>query len=69
MKINSFECPKSIRNYERKRLGMSDTWSTSHLSHRPSKPAYYIVDCQILNVCTNPVSRGEMATLMYFPGQ
>ena len=49
MKIKSFECPKSIRNYEKKILGTSDTWSTSHLSHRPSEPAYYIVDCRILN--------------------
>ena len=45
MKIKSFECPKSIRNYEKKiMLGTSDTWSTSRLSHRPSEPAYYIVD-------------------------
>ena len=48
MKIKSFECPKSIRNYEKKILGTSDAWSTSCLSHRPSKPAYYIVDCRIL---------------------
>ena len=47
MKIKSFECPKSIRNYLKKILGMSDFWSTSHLSHRPGKPAYYIVDCWI----------------------
>ena len=25
-------------------LGTSDAWSTSHLSHRPSKTVYYIVD-------------------------
>ena len=24
-----------------------DAWSMSHLSHRPSEPAYYIVDCWI----------------------
>ena len=48
MKIKSFECPKSIRNHEKKKLGTSDAWSTSHLSHRPSEPAYYIVDCRIL---------------------
>ena len=38
------------RNYEKKRiiLGTSDAWSTSHLSQRTSKPAYYIVDCRIL---------------------
>jgi hypothetical protein len=28
-------------------LGTSDTWSTSLLSHRPSKPAYYTVDWRI----------------------
>ena len=50
MKIKSFECPKSIRNYEKKILGMSDAWSTSRLSHRSSEPAYYIVDCRILIV-------------------
>ena len=47
MKIKSFECPKSIRNYEKKIFGTSDTWSKSRLSHQPSKPVYYIVDCQI----------------------
>ena len=29
-------------------LGTSDAWSMSRLSHRPSKPAYYIEDCRIL---------------------
>jgi hypothetical protein len=29
---------------EKKMLGTSDAWKTSHLSHRPSEPAYYIVD-------------------------
>ena len=28
-------------------LGTSDTWMTRLLSHQPSKPAYYIVDCCI----------------------
>ena len=28
-------------------LGRSDAWSMSHLSHWPSKPAFYIDDCQI----------------------
>ena len=51
MKIKSFECPKSIRNYEKKILGTSDGWSTSRLSHWPSEPAYYIVDCRILGLC------------------
>ena len=49
MKIKSFECPKSIKNYEKKMLETSDAWSTSGLSHWPSKPAYYIVDCRILD--------------------
>ena len=31
---------------------MSDAWSTSPLSHRPSKPAYYIVDCRIFEAYT-----------------
>ena len=44
MKIKNFECLKSMRNYEKK---MSETWSMSRLSHRPSKPAYYIVNCRI----------------------
>ena len=45
MKVKSFECPnKSIENYEKKMLGTSDARSTGHLSHRPSEPAYYIVD-------------------------
>ena len=47
MKKKSFECPKfskSIRNYEKKILGTSDTWSTIRLSHRPREPAYYIID-------------------------
>ena len=28
-------------------LGTSDACSTSHLSQRTSKPAYYIADCRI----------------------
>ena len=31
-------------------LGTLDTWSMSHLSQGTSKPAYYIVDCRILNL-------------------
>ena len=50
IKIKSFECPKSLRNYEKKILGTSDTWSMSPLSWRPSEPAYYIEDCRILEV-------------------
>ena len=51
MKKN-FENPiKSIGNYEKETLGTSDSWSTSCLSHRPSKPAYYNVDGGILGAC------------------
>ena len=47
-KIKSFQCTKSIRNYEKKiMLGTSDTWSMSRSSHRPSEPAHYIEDCRI----------------------
>ena len=31
----------------KKILGTSDAWLMSCLSHRPSKPVYYIVDCRI----------------------
>ena len=48
MKIKSIECPKYIRNYEKKIFGTLDTWSRSHLFQRPSKSAYYIVDSWIL---------------------
>ena len=52
MKIKSFECPKSMKNYGKKKLGISDGWSMSRLSNRPSEPAYYIVDCpDILVFC------------------
>ena len=37
-------------------LGTSDAWSTSHLSQQPSKPAYYIVDCQILHASISSIS-------------
>ena len=43
---------KSVRNYEKKILGMSDAWVMSHLYHWPSDPAYYTVDYQIINVFT-----------------
>ena len=39
MKIKSFQCPSSIRNYEKEILGTSGAWLQSHLSHWPSKPA------------------------------
>ena len=49
-----FECVSAkdfARFYEKKYviLGTSDAWSTSHLSHRPNKRAYYIVDCRIFH--------------------
>ena len=31
-------------------LATSDAWLKSHLSHQPSKPGYYIVDCWIYSV-------------------
>ena len=41
---------KGLQDFMKKKiiLGTSDTWLTSCLSHRPSKPAYYIVDERIL---------------------
>ena len=47
IKIKSFECPKSIRIMKKIILGISDAWSMSRSSHRPSEPAYYIEDCRI----------------------
>ena len=35
-------------------LGTSNAWSTSHLSWRSSKPAYYIVDCGIFILSCSP---------------
>ena len=41
IKIKSFECPKSIRNYEKKIiLGTSDAWLMSRLAHQPSDLVY-----------------------------
>ena len=74
MKIKSFEYPKSIRNYENKILGTLDAWSTSRLSHRPSKPAYYIVDCRILDVTWGQLEANQLeanqleANLQYISG-
>ena len=48
MKIKSFECSKSMQNYEKKILGTPDAWPTSRLSHWLSKPVYCTVDCRIL---------------------
>ena len=53
MKTKSFECHKSIRNYEKKMLGTSVAWLMSHLSHWPSEASYYIQDCRILNYGLN----------------
>ena len=33
----------------------SDTWSMSHLSHRPSNPIYHIEDCRVLRVFSSSV--------------
>ena len=45
-KFKSFECPKSVGNYEKKILGTSDAWSISCLSHWPREPEYYIKNCR-----------------------
>ena len=40
MKIKTFECPKSISNYEKKiMLGASDDWSMSRSFHQASEPS------------------------------
>ena len=44
IRIKSFECPKSIRNYEKIMLGTLHNLSMSCLSHRPIKPAYHTED-------------------------
>ena len=62
MKIKSFECPKSIRNYEKIILGTSDGWLMTHLAHRPSSQAYYIEDCRILE----PYNRAMNDTYISF---
>ena len=40
IKVNSFECPKSIKCLKKIILGTSDAWSTIRLSNRPSDPAW-----------------------------
>ena len=42
--IESIFAKNSARNYEKKILGKLDAWLTIHLSHRPSNPAYHIVN-------------------------
>ena len=41
----------------------TDAWSTSCLSHRPSEPAYYIVDCRILPLLSESSSTNEVSLL------
>ena len=45
IKVKSFECPKSIRNYKKKMLGTSDAWSTSHLCPQTSVLYCRLSDC------------------------
>ena len=43
LSFKSFECAKSIRNYEKKIMHeTSDAWSMSHSSQQPSNQVYYI---------------------------
>ena len=44
--IHAYTLPTNIYSV----LGTSDAWLTSCLFHRPSKPAYYIANCRILNL-------------------
>ena len=49
MKIKSFECPKSIRNYKK-----NNAWNIRHLVDKSfvtvnKQPAYYIANCRILH--------------------
>ena len=48
---------------EKKILGTSDAWSTSCLSHQPSKPAYHIVVWRILTYTVVLYSRSCRPTL------
>ena len=41
IKVKSFECPKSIRNYKK-----NNAWNIGCWSQQTSEPAYYIVDWQ-----------------------
>ena len=58
MKIKSLECSKSVSNYEKKILGTSDAWLMIRLSHRPSKPADYIVYLRIFDVTAATLGYG-----------
>ena len=50
MKIKSFECPKSITNYEKIMLGTSDAWSVSHLSKRTSVLYLRLSDFRLMHI-------------------
>ena len=51
MKVKSFECPKSIRNYEKKiMLGTSDAWSMSRSSQRASVLYWRMSDFNIVSL-------------------
>ena len=43
-----FWVPYVYQQLWKKKLGKQEAWSMSLLCHWPSKPAYYIVDCWIL---------------------
>ena len=46
-----------------KKIGTSDAWSTSRLSHRPSEPVYHIVDWQILEVVMEEMTNAQLVRL------
>ena len=49
-------------------LGTSDAWSMGRLSHRPSEPAYYIVDWRILSdkkLATAPCDQKRKSSLKH----
>ena len=67
IEIKSFECPKSYEIMKRKiMLGTSDTWSMSHSSQQPRKPAYYIEDCRIYSYGWLLISVQIIYVLMLF---
>ena len=49
-------------------LGTSDTWLTSHLSHRIRKQTYYIVDCRIFGIMTSRKYEGKEVFRHFFGG-
>ena len=67
-KIETIFVKNFARNYEKKIiLGTSDAWSTSHLSQRTSKPAYYIVHCRILGIFFIPYMYYRYTKDNFFP--